>query len=345
MLKSMLTITIVTGYLGSIEMASDTYVVRGEASWKKNNVEITELPIHVWTDDYEQSVLEDLKLDHGNTNANFNSRLIKNYTTYSTEKKVFFRVRMSSKRKIDLYKEFKLESTINTGRMNLFDHGCLKRYESVEEILQAFYTIRLKYYEQRKNYLEHMLLAEIEKLDNQVRLISEKRNNILILEKKESKDLIKELRSSGYVPDPVKVWRLSRDEKAVLEEIAENEDEEAKGKLFANRREDFTYLTHLSEGEEEVEKKRDAKMTEFSILRDKSPSALWKEDLAALINLLDAAEDQKNDREGSANDLQVAANLSKEKRRTAGHKSSVNSDGVPSKKAKTKGKYVLNIKN
>ena len=131
MLKSLLTITIVTGYLGSIEMASDTYVVRGEASWKKNNVEITELPIHVWTDDYEQSVLEDLKLDHGNTNANFNSRLIKNYTAYSTEKKVFFRVRMSSKRKIDLYKEFKLESTINTGRMNLFDHGCLKRYESV----------------------------------------------------------------------------------------------------------------------------------------------------------------------------------------------------------------------
>ena len=57
----------------------------------------------------------------------------------------------------------------------LFDqNGCIKRYTSVDDILRDFYTVRLDYYQRRKDYLEGMLSAESLKLDNQARFIMEK---------------------------------------------------------------------------------------------------------------------------------------------------------------------------
>ena len=56
----------------------------------------------------------------------------------------------------------------------LFDKdGCLKRYSSAEEILTAFYEVRLKMYVKRKEYLLGMLTAESAKLTNQARFIVE----------------------------------------------------------------------------------------------------------------------------------------------------------------------------
>ena len=57
----------------------------------------------------------------------------------------------------------------------LFDsEGCLKRYSSAEEILREFYSVRLRLYDRRKDYLVGMLSAESAKLTNQARFIVEK---------------------------------------------------------------------------------------------------------------------------------------------------------------------------
>jgi len=57
----------------------------------------------------------------------------------------------------------------------LFDAAsCIKRYTSVNEILNEFYELRLKYYVKRKEYMEGMLSAESLKLTNQARFICEK---------------------------------------------------------------------------------------------------------------------------------------------------------------------------
>lgn len=69
--------------------------------------------------------------------------------------------------------------------MVLFDaNGCLKKYDTVEEILRDFYTVRLRFYEKRKNYLEGVLQAESRKLTNQARFICEKCDGVLIVENK-----------------------------------------------------------------------------------------------------------------------------------------------------------------
>lgn len=57
----------------------------------------------------------------------------------------------------------------------LFDHmGCLKRYDSVQDILREFFELRLHYYKLRKDWLIGSLGAEAAKLSNQARFVLEK---------------------------------------------------------------------------------------------------------------------------------------------------------------------------
>jgi DNA topoisomerase-2 len=45
----------------------------------------------------------------------------------------------------------------------------MRKFESVEPIVKAFFKVRLAYYEKRKDYLEGMLQAESQRLSNQAR--------------------------------------------------------------------------------------------------------------------------------------------------------------------------------
>lgn len=52
--------------------------------------------------------------------------------------------------------------------------GCLKRYDSVQDILKEFFELRLHYYKLRKDWLLGNLGAEAAKLSNQARFVLEK---------------------------------------------------------------------------------------------------------------------------------------------------------------------------
>ena len=83
-----------------------------------------------------------------------------------------------------LHKVFKLQTTMSTNSMVLFDpKGCIKRYSSIAEILKEFYEVRLEFYNRRKDYMEGMLAAESLKLDNIARFICEKIDGIIVIGK------------------------------------------------------------------------------------------------------------------------------------------------------------------
>ena len=64
----------------------------------------------------------------------------------------------------------------------LFDsNGCIKRYSNVSEIFHEFYTLRLDYYQRRKDYMEGVLTAESLKLENQARFICEKVDGEIVI--------------------------------------------------------------------------------------------------------------------------------------------------------------------
>lgn len=206
------------GFKGTIEaLEQQRYVCHGEISEVSDTkVVITELPIKTWTNNYKET-LEVMQAGTEKIKPQ-----ITDYSNYSGDYTVHFEVSMTQqeKRNADLQKGlhafFKLQTSISTSSMVLFDqHGCIKKYEDVGQILQEFFDLRLQFYGKRKKYLEGMLGAEALKLSNQARFIIEKCDGSLVVENKKKKKIIEELVRRNYDPDPVKKWKNAQGQEIV----------------------------------------------------------------------------------------------------------------------------------
>uniref|UniRef100_A0A8C9TJW9 DNA topoisomerase 2 n=1 Tax=Scleropages formosus TaxID=113540 RepID=A0A8C9TJW9_SCLFO len=286
------------------ELGQNQYLVSGEVSvLDKNTIEITELPVQrLWScnfisNTYKESVLEPMLQGSEKTPA-----LITDYKEYHTDTTVKFVVRMTEEKlaqaeAVGLHKVFKLQSTLTCNSMVLFDHmGCLKRYESVQDILKEFFELRLHYYKLRKDWLIGMLGAESAKLSNQARFVLEKIEGKLSIENKSKKDLIRMLVQRGYESDPVAAWNKAQ-EKVQFD----NEDSDGSIHSGSSSGPDFNYILGMQlwcltkEKVEDLLKQRDAKKAELNELQRKLPEDLWKKDLADFIKELDRVEAQERE--------------------------------------------------
>ena len=144
---------------GRIERVNDTTLL------------ISELPIRKWTQDYK-TFLEKLLVGDGKVAD------IKDFRENHTDTTVSFTI-VCTKEKIDEFEadknglmgKFKLTASLNSSNMNLFDeHGRITKYADPRDILSAFYSLRLDYYEKRKEMLLQKLRLEQRKLSNKVRI-------------------------------------------------------------------------------------------------------------------------------------------------------------------------------
>ncbi|XP_056438776.1 DNA topoisomerase 2-beta isoform X2 [Gadus chalcogrammus] len=284
------------------ELGQNQYLVSGEISViDKNTVEITELPVRTWTQAYKESVLEPMLQGTDKTPA-----LINDYKEYHTDSTVKFLVRMSEEKLIQaeaagLHKVFKLQSSLTCNSMVLFDHmGCLKRYDSVHDILREFFTLRLQYYKLRKDWLLGSLGADAAKLSNQARFVLEKIEGKVAIENKSKRELIRMLVQKGYESDPVVAWTKAQ-EKALEEDERDGNDSDGSGDSGSTSGPNFNYILNMplwcltKEKVEELLKQRDLKTGELNGLERKSSEDLWKEDLAVFIEQLDSVEAQERD--------------------------------------------------
>uniref|UniRef100_A0A8C5K164 DNA topoisomerase 2 n=1 Tax=Jaculus jaculus TaxID=51337 RepID=A0A8C5K164_JACJA len=287
-------------FKGTIEeLASNQYVINGEvAILNSTTIEISELPIRTWTQTYKEQVLEPMLNGTEKTPP-----LITDYREYHTDTTVKFVVKMTEEKlaeaeRVGLHKVFKLQTSLTCNSMVLFDHvGCLKKYDTVLDILRDFFELRLKYYGLRKEWLLGMLGAESAKLNNQARFILEKIDGKIVIENKPKKELIKVLIQRGYDSDPVKAWKEAQQK---IPEEEENEDSDNENSEKSDSVTDsgptFNYLLDMplwyltKEKKDELCKQRNEKEQELDTLKRKSPSDLWKEDLAAFIDELEAVE-------------------------------------------------------
>ncbi|KAM8795340.1 DNA topoisomerase 2-alpha [Eudromia elegans] len=274
------------------ELGPNQYVISGEVSiLDSTTIEISELPVRTWTQTYKEQVLEPMLNGTEKTPP-----LITDYKEYHTDTTVKFIVKMSEEKlaeaeAVGLHKVFKLQTNLTCNSMVLFDHvGFLKKYESPQDILKEFFELRLRYYSLRKEWLIGMLGADCAKLSNQARFILEKIDGKIVIENKPKKELIQVLIQRGYESDPVKAWKESQN-KEEEEEEADSDKESA-----PTTGPDFNYLLNMplwyltKEKKDELCKQRDNKEKELENLKRKSSSDLWKEDLAAFIEELDAVE-------------------------------------------------------
>ncbi|XP_032019442.1 DNA topoisomerase 2-alpha isoform X1 [Hylobates moloch] len=288
-------------FKGTIEeLAPNQYVISGEvAILNSTTIEISELPIRTWTQTYKEQVLEPMMNGTEKTPP-----LITDYREYHTDTTVKFVVKMTEEKlaeaeRVGLHKVFKLQTSLTCNSMVLFDHvGCLKKYDTVLDILRDFFELRLKYYGLRKEWLLGMLGAESAKLNNQARFILEKIDGKIIIENKPKKELIKVLIQRGYDSDPVKAWKEAQQKVPDEEENEESDNEKETGKSdsVTDSGPTFNYLLDMplwyltKEKKDELCRLRNEKEQELDTLKRKSPSDLWKEDLATFVEELEAVE-------------------------------------------------------
>ncbi|KAI9055018.1 hypothetical protein LZ554_002159 [Drepanopeziza brunnea f. sp. 'monogermtubi'] len=249
-----------------------------------NEVEITELPIRIWTDDYKAKLEEIIK---GEKVPSF----VKDYKEYNDHKSVHFVVQLDEKHMKSaltdgLLDRFKLKKTVATSNLVAFDHrGQIKKYENVEEILEEFYVYRFSMYTKRKAYWLAKINTEYRKLRNQARFVLEIIDNQLVVSKQKKPVLVAELRKRGYDAFP----KLKDAKKSgETDDVVEN-DEEISADDDAGAR-DFDYLLGLpiwSLTQERVEKLKAqmaAKKDEHDTMEKLTEKDLWCEDLDKFVN-------------------------------------------------------------
>jgi DNA topoisomerase II len=199
------------GFTGDIEKVSDTkFVFKGKyEKIDTDKIRVTELPVGYWTEDFKE-LLSDLQNDkdkEGKKIVPFVKDVFENYTDTTVEFVITF-----SKGKLaeleaskgdhgcnGLQKMLKLYSTSSTTNMNLFNsEDKLKKYETVEEIIDDYYQIRLEYYEDRKEYMIDALEREIMILSNKAKYIKEVLEGTIDLRKKKKQEIIDMLEEKEY---------------------------------------------------------------------------------------------------------------------------------------------------
>ena len=174
------------GFKGQIERDEipTRFITRGIYTIKKNKVDVSELPIGTWNEDY-LIYLEKI-LDAG---------IIKDYKDLSTDKQVNIQV-ILIKEDADIEKTLKLSTYLSINNMNLFNHAeKLTHYNEIHEICDDFIKNRIQYYDIRKKYLIGELNKEIELARNKYTYIMEVLNGTIDLRRKKGDDIQELLKS------------------------------------------------------------------------------------------------------------------------------------------------------
>ncbi len=274
-------------------------------------------------------ILEDIKQNHSNNKVHFEIKFLPEFTEKFKENDAL------------LIKTFGLQSTLSLTNMVLFDqNGKIKRYTSIEEILNTFYDLRLELYDKRKVYMLSILKKDLGILSNKVRFIKAVISEELILKNKKRAILVNELLDSGYdtMSKLEKLRKKSKEEEEAEIEIVnqnlQNENEENEednlGKINDNKKseikqkvpaKEYDYLLTMPlwsltfEKVEELLKQKEEKEKEFSDLEKTDREHLWMNDLDELLLALDKFEKWEEEQNIIINNSKIQKNTKRNNRK------------------------------
>ena len=359
------------GYQGEIKKNPNkegTYIVKGQYHWSEedpNKVIITEIPIKKWTEDYKYFLQELMGIEMLNKDNDDNKKgkkkkyekkdeeeekkkkkkeiIIEYLRENHTYNRVCFEVTLKEdyvakfKNDEELFiKTFNLTTFLNINNMVLFSpEGKLKKYNSIEEILDTFYKLRLEYYHIRKDYMISVLKKEVATLSNKARFIKMVIEDELIIKKKKRVILVNELYDLKFDTQTMlnnKKMKTKEEKNAEIELQNNNEnnnpdsqnnnnnDEEEVVEEGGNKKiklkvpiKEYDYLLNMNlwsltyEKIEELLKQKEQKEKELSILEKTEVETLWDNDLDSFIEELDKYEKKEEE------DRLVAQKLNKGK--------------------------------
>eukprot|EP01133_Synstelium_polycarpum_P002889 gene2889-3317_t len=149
------------GFKGTVTKATNKgYKTSGVIGYEGRNLVISEIPIGKWTVDYKKVLNELVSQD-----------VIKSFHENSTQNTVHFTVHLTNVQldtieemtENELLSMFKLTSLVHSNLVLFGPYGRIKRYESVEEIVDDFYKVRLDAYVKRRANMMAKLKTQIDK--------------------------------------------------------------------------------------------------------------------------------------------------------------------------------------
>jgi DNA topoisomerase-2 len=187
------------GFKGTISKLTDQkYLIKG--LYEKigdDKIRITELPVGKWTMPYTtflESLMDGTMVDKAGKKI---PPTIKDFTSVCTEVSIDLTVVFPKDKLAELQasrdangcdgveKLLKLFTTVSTTNMHMFDDNIkLHKFQSVEEVIDNFYGIRLATYQKRKTYLVNEMEKKLVKLSNRARYIQETLNGTIDLRRK-----------------------------------------------------------------------------------------------------------------------------------------------------------------
>uniref|UniRef100_A0A6C0D2A1 DNA topoisomerase (ATP-hydrolyzing) n=1 Tax=viral metagenome TaxID=1070528 RepID=A0A6C0D2A1_9ZZZZ len=176
------------GFKGTIQQENESrFITKGIFKENKNKIDITELPIGTWNEDY---IIFLEKLVEDGT--------IKDYKDLSTDKNVNIQIVINATE--DIEKTLKLTSTLSISNMNLFNEKeKLTHYTKPHEIIDDFIAKRIGYYETRKQHIIQVLEKELVLLENKYKYIQQVLEDTIDLRKKTTEQIYTILENFHYV--------------------------------------------------------------------------------------------------------------------------------------------------
>jgi DNA topoisomerase-2 len=194
------------GFKGAVERIGDAkFAIRGvyERSDAEDKVRITELPIGTWTMPYI-TFLEGLVDGGVDKTGKKIAPVLKDFKSNSTEVAVDITVQfpkgvLAGMSNDAIEKTLKLATSVSTSNMHMFNAECkLHKYESVAEIIDDFYGVRMETYAKRKANQVQVMEQKLVKLSNRAKYIMGNLNDTIDLRRKTNEAVAALLESKGF---------------------------------------------------------------------------------------------------------------------------------------------------
>lgn len=288
------------GFRGVIEKSTDKgFNSKGIYTWiDDSTVEITELPIGMWTEDYKEFLESQMTI---------NNPILKSFESHYTAKNIKFILYFNpgTRAKIDskFETEFKLISSKNLSINNIHlysEEGAIKKYNNTSDIIKEWSIVRLNKYNERKKYQLKNMEKEYNLMSAKIRFILDVIAGKILIMNKKMDDIVKQLITLKYP-------KIMKDED---EDINEENDDSNKGYNYLLKM-PISQLTY----ERKLELEKDVETLKLKIehLKNLSIQEIWKNELEELLKEWlkyreNIEKDYDNDRNG------IVSNVNKKKK-------------------------------
>lgn len=256
------------GFSGTIiPHKESSFASKGTWRWVDDQtVEITELPVGTWTDDYKDFLTS--MITNGST-------VLKDFESHYTAKTVKFILKLYPNARVGAERtfetDFKLVSTKNLSTNNIHLYGAdgaIRRFATIIDVFREWVCIRIAKYVERKRQQLKTMEHEYKLISSKVRFIQDIIDNKIKIMNKKSSEVEEQLKAAKYPQ---------------MQDTTTDGSDEA-----ASTTNSYNYLTRMPisqltfEKKQALEKEADKLNKEIRELRAKPVQHIWRDELAEL---------------------------------------------------------------